>query len=84
MRAEIGGNLPKGHPMPRPSKAEKTGENRAVCGGNWVWNRQVRRPRKSAVMSYLSGRHHLSRRAVEAVVETVFKVPISLGSVYCA
>ena len=38
-------------------------------------------PRLAAVMSYLSGRHHLSRRAVEEVVETVFDVPISLGSV---
>jgi transposase len=38
-------------------------------------------PRLAAVMSYLSGRHHLSRRAVEEVVETVFEVPISLGSV---
>ena len=32
-------------------------------------------------MSYLSGRHHLSRRAVEEVAETVFEVPISLGTV---
>ena len=32
-------------------------------------------------MSYLSGRHHLGRRAVEEVVETVFEVPISLGPV---
>lgn len=38
-------------------------------------------PRLAAVMSYLSGRHHLSRRAVEELVETVFEVPISLGSV---
>jgi transposase len=38
-------------------------------------------PRLAAVMSYLSGRHHLSRRAVEEVVETVFDVPTSLGSV---
>jgi transposase len=38
-------------------------------------------PRLAAVMSYLSGRHHLSRRAVEEVVKTVFEVPISLGSV---
>ena len=36
-------------------------------------------PRLAAVMSYFSGRHHLSRRAVEEVVETVFQVPISLG-----
>jgi transposase len=38
-------------------------------------------PRLAAVMSYLSGRHHLSRRAVEEVAETVFEVPISLGTV---
>ena len=38
-------------------------------------------PRLAAVMSYLTGRHHLSRRAVEEVVEMVFEVPISLGSV---
>jgi transposase len=37
--------------------------------------------RLAAVMSYLSGRHHLSRRAVEEVAETVFEVPISLGTV---
>src|SRR5208337_5289297 len=35
-------------PMLRPSKAEKTGNNRPVRGENWVCNRQVRRPRKSA------------------------------------
>lgn len=38
-------------------------------------------PRLAAVMSYLSGRHHLSRRAVEEVAETVFEVAISLGTV---
>jgi transposase len=38
-------------------------------------------PRLAAVMSYLTGRHHLSRRAVEEIVETVFEVPISLGTV---
>lgn len=38
-------------------------------------------PRLAAVMSYLSGRHHLSRRAVEEVAATVFEVPISLGTV---
>ena len=32
-------------------------------------------------MSYFSGRHHLGRRAVEEVVETVFEVPTSLGSI---
>jgi transposase len=38
-------------------------------------------PRLAAVMSYLSGRHHVSRRGVEEIVETVFEVPISLGTV---
>ena len=38
-------------------------------------------PRLAAVMSYLSGRHHLSRRSVEEIVETVFEVPTSLGTV---
>ena len=35
----------------------------------------------AAVMSYFSGRHHLSRRGVEEIVETVFEVPIALGTV---
>jgi transposase len=39
-------------------------------------------PRLAAVMSYFSGRHHLGRRGVEEVVETVFEVPTSLGSVF--
>ena len=38
-------------------------------------------PRLAAVMSYFSGRHHLSRRGVEEIVETVFEVPTSLGTV---
>jgi len=38
-------------------------------------------PRLTATMSYFSGRHHLGRRAVEEVVETVFEVPTSLGSI---
>ena len=38
-------------------------------------------PRLAAAMSYFSGRHHLGRRAVEEVVETVFEVPTSLGSI---
>src|SRR4051812_16621636 len=39
-------------------------------------------PRLAAVMSYFSGRHHLGRRAVEEIVETVFEVPTSLGSIF--
>jgi transposase len=38
-------------------------------------------PRLAAVMSYFSGRLHLGRRVVEEVVETVFDVPTSLGSI---
>jgi transposase len=39
-------------------------------------------PRLAAVVSYFSGRHHIGRRGVEEVVETVFEVPTSLGSVF--
>jgi transposase len=39
-------------------------------------------PRLAAVMSYFSGRYHIGRRGVEEVVETVFEVPTSLGSVF--
>jgi transposase len=38
-------------------------------------------PRLAAVMSYFSSRHRLGRRGVEEVVETVFEVPTSLGSI---
>ena len=38
-------------------------------------------PRLAAVMSYLSGRHHRGKRAVQEIVETVFQVPVSLGTV---
>lgn len=38
-------------------------------------------PRLAAVMSYLSGRHHRGKRAVQEIVETVFEVPVSLGTV---
>lgn len=38
-------------------------------------------PRLAAVMSYFSGRLRIGRRAVEEVVETVFNVPTSLGSI---
>ena len=38
-------------------------------------------PRLAAVMSYLSGRHHIGRRGVEEIVGTVFEVPTSLSSV---
>jgi transposase len=38
-------------------------------------------PRLAAVMSYLSGRHHRGKRAVQEIVATVFQVPVSLGTV---
>jgi transposase len=38
-------------------------------------------PRLSAVMAYLSGARHDSKRGVEDVVETVFGVPVALGTV---
>ena len=36
-------------------------------------------PRLAAVMSYFASRHHIGRRGVEEIVETVFEVPTSLG-----
>jgi transposase len=38
-------------------------------------------PRLTAIMSYLVGCHHVSKRGVEEIVETVFGAPISLGTV---
>jgi transposase len=38
-------------------------------------------PRLAATLSYLAGRHHLSQRGLEEMVEDVFDVPLSLGSV---
>jgi transposase len=38
-------------------------------------------PRLAAVLSYLAGCHHVSKRGLEEIVETVFDAPISLGTV---
>jgi transposase len=38
-------------------------------------------PNLAAILSYFSGRHHLGKRGIEELVETVFEVPISLGMV---
>lgn len=38
-------------------------------------------PRLAATMSYLSGRFHLSKRAVGEFVAAVFDVPVSLGTI---
>jgi transposase len=38
-------------------------------------------PRLAAVMSYLAGRHRIGRRGVQEVIEMVFEVPLSLGSI---
>jgi transposase len=38
-------------------------------------------PRLAATLAYLAGRHHLSQRGLEELVEDVFDVPLSLGTV---
>jgi transposase len=38
-------------------------------------------PNLAAAMSYLSGCHQVSKRGVEEIVETLFEVPVSLGTV---
>src|SRR5438552_6355073 len=38
-------------------------------------------PKLTAVMAYLAGRHHVSKRGVEEIVETVFDAPMSLGTI---
>jgi transposase len=38
-------------------------------------------PRLTAVLSYLTGCHHISRRGVEEITDAVFDAPISLGTV---
>ncbi|MHB1425432.1 MAG: IS66 family transposase [Gemmataceae bacterium] len=38
-------------------------------------------PRLAAALGYRAGRHHLSKRGLEEVVEDVFEVPISLGTI---
>lgn len=38
-------------------------------------------PRLAAMMSYLSGRFHLSKRSVRELIEAAFEVPVSLGTV---
>jgi transposase len=59
-----------------------------ACCGHLTWGKipdDVRAhgfgPRLAAVVIYLSSRCHASKRAVEETVETVFRVPISLGSI---
>jgi len=41
-------------------------------------------PRLSAAITYLSGARHDSKRGVEEVVETLFGVPVSLGTIAAA
>jgi transposase len=38
-------------------------------------------PKLAAALSYLSGRHHLSKRAVVELAEALFDVPLALGTV---
>jgi transposase len=58
------------------------------CCGALTWAtipEQVRAhafgPRLAAAVAYLSGSPHVSKRGIEELVETVFGLPISLGSV---
>ena len=44
----------------------------------------VRGPHLTAVTAYLSGARHDSKRGVEEVIETVFGVPVALGTVSAA
>jgi transposase len=39
-------------------------------------------PRLAATLSYLSGSPHVSKRGIEELCETVFQVPISLGTIH--
>jgi len=38
-------------------------------------------PRLTAIFSYLTGAHGISKRGVEEIAETIFQVPIALGTV---
>jgi transposase len=38
-------------------------------------------PRLAAALSYLSGNPHVSKRGIEEICETVFQVPIALGTI---
>jgi transposase len=56
--------------------------------GHLTWGRvpdavsaHVCGPRLTAVMSFLSGSLHVSKRGIEEFVETVFRVPIALGTI---
>lgn len=43
--------------------------------------RDIIGPRLAATLSYFSGSPHVSKRGIEEICETVFQVPIALGSV---
>jgi transposase len=53
------------------SRAQIPEELRGQCIG----------PRLGATLSYLSGSPHVSKRGIEEICETVFQVPISLGTI---
>src|SRR5207248_5301867 len=38
-------------------------------------------PRLTAVLSYLTGCHHVSRRGIEEIAEAAFEAPLALGTV---
>jgi transposase len=64
---------------------EHQGHSRICPGCGLLNHAEIRAPvigpRLAAVMSYLSGCHHDGKRGVEEIVETVFQVPVSLGTV---
>lgn len=45
------------------------------------FRRETIGPRLGATLSYLSGSPHVSKRGIEEICETVFDVPISLGTI---
>lgn len=68
---------------------EYQGHSRTCPECGWVTCRRIPAeirahscgPRLSAVLSYLSGCHHISRRGVEEITAAVFDAPIALGTV---
>lgn len=76
-------------PEVRAQIIEHQGHGRTCpCCGKVTWAsipEEVRRhsvgPGLAGAMSYMAGCHQVSKRGVEEIVETLFEVPIALGSV---
>jgi transposase len=68
---------------------EYQGHARTCPGCGWVTRQRIPAdirayscgPRLAAVLSYLTGCHHISRRGVEEIAAAVFDAPIALGTV---